>query len=447
ICQAGYYYNTNLCNAASIGNYVSTSGLTSQTACSANDKYQDITGQTSCKNVSTGYYSTPVGNVAHTGQTQCEANNYCIGGIKYPCSAGYSSPAGSSSSRACIINQFTITGTITNGNGATVNICGKTTTADTSGNFSVTANYGTNCNNLTISRTNYTCSVSTNGPSSINNNSSVAGTCSANSQTYTCSGLPSNAIWNTVSSYTQTWNGSAWVPANSTTTYNTTASTTSCNYKCNTNYTNVSNVCEPIGKTSSNPGSSCNDIKIKIPSSIDGTYWIDPDGATVTISPFQVYCDMTNDGGGWTLVVRGIAGTYDHRNSNAVGTINNPLQTTSGKFSDSIINSIQKTIYRANNDGFSVSVYFDTSDSFSSIRQVANKVKPNYSGTTWYGPYYDPAHIGLNNYQVGVGVYAGEISGNAFTYSDRESANCRLGFGIFPGVWCGSGANGSLFLK
>ena len=60
--------------------------------------------------------------------------------------------------------------------------------------------------------------------------------CIANTQTYTCSAKPATTIWNTVSSYTQTWNGSAWSPANSTTAYNTTADTTSCRYTCATNY-------------------------------------------------------------------------------------------------------------------------------------------------------------------------------------------------------------------
>jgi len=50
-----------------------------------------------------------------------------------------------------------------------------------------------------------------------------------------------------------------------------------------------------------NPWLTCNSIKIQIPSSVDWVYWIDPDW-TWWNSSFQVYCNMTTDWGGWTLV-------------------------------------------------------------------------------------------------------------------------------------------------
>jgi len=51
-----------------------------------------------------------------------------------------------------------------------------------------------------------------------------------------CTGLPSNASWNTVSSITQTWSGSEWLPTTAGV-YSEAGSVTECRFKCNTNYT------------------------------------------------------------------------------------------------------------------------------------------------------------------------------------------------------------------
>lgn len=70
---------------------------------------------------------------------------------------------------------------------------------------------------------------------------------------------------------------------------------------------------EALGMARSCAASSCADIRDNNPASKDGMWWVDPSGG----DPFEVYCDQTTDGGGWSLVWRNHGGARGGEASNA----------------------------------------------------------------------------------------------------------------------------------
>lgn len=191
------------------------------------------------------------------------------GVCKFSCEAGYTWDGNSCNASCELPNSvsysglnYTIPYASTIVHGASTTESGTTVFGTDPANGELSASFAFSCVGGTLTtvptagtgsctRSNYTF-----------NNDFSAPVCSANTQSFTCAAKPATGtVWNTVSAYTQTWDGNAnagagaWTPADSTPTYNTVASTTECRYQCDTGYSYIDGTCKKICKFD-DPGST-----------------------------------------------------------------------------------------------------------------------------------------------------------------------------------------------
>jgi hypothetical protein len=94
--------------------------------------------------------------------------------------------------------------------------------------------------------------------------------------------------------------------------------------------------------TSDCPGTSCSEL-LSLGITSSGTHWIDPTGA----HPIAAYCDMSFDGGGWTLVVKySMNGVPTDANATNESDMASQSMNGIAKLADTDINAIDWTTWR-----------------------------------------------------------------------------------------------------
>jgi len=158
---------------------------------------------------------------------------------------------------------------------------------------------------------------------------------------------------------------------------------------------------------------SCKEILTSTASAVSGVYTIDPDGAAGTLPATTCYCDMTTDGGGWTLVLNYLhaantnpalsvkTNTLPLIGSTTLGTDESASTSTWGHVAPSYLNSFNFTEFRfyGKTSAHSRVIHFKTSHAgtltyFKTGTGTASGIQSSYTALTGHNAFL-PASASL----------------------------------------------------